>query len=295
MTRSIPTRIVVIDLNGDSYADRMYAADIGGQIWRFDILNDSVPGKLVAGGVIAQLGPEGMNSPSSGDTRRFYAAPDVAMFTDHSQQRRFISISIGSGYRSHPLDNSAADALYSIRDPHVFDTLTQAQYNTYPIIRPDDLVEVQGKKDVVIPKNKGGWKFTLPPTQKVLVEARTFDDSVYFVSFEPEVSSADPCQAGLSVNRVYKMSVVNGNPVFADSSSAADPKTPEEIDNARVVELSQRGIAPVPVFYFPSAANENCTGAECRPEPIACIGVECIDPDFNSRPIRTLWTQDGID
>ncbi|MGB5629139.1 MAG: hypothetical protein WBM57_07215, partial [Woeseiaceae bacterium] len=94
---------------------------------------------------------------------------------------------------------------------------------------------------------------------------------------------------------VYKMNVANGNPVFADSSTATQPNTPEEIDAARVVELSQRGIAPVPVFYFPSAWDENCIGAECRPEPIACIGVECIDPEFNSRPIRTLWTQDGLE
>ncbi len=295
MTRAIPTKIIVIDLNGDSYADRMYAADIGGQIWRFDISNGTTPSNLVAGGVIAQLGPEGMSSPSSSDTRRFYAAPDVAMFTDHAQQRRYLSISIGSGYRAHPLDNSAADVLFSIRDPHVFDALSQAQYNTYPIIRPDDLVEVQGKMDVTIAANQDGWKFTLPYTQKALVEARTFDDSVYFVTFEPEVSSDDPCQAGLSVNRVYKMNVANGNPVFADKSAASQPSTPEEIDAARVVELSQRGIAPVPVFYFPSAWDENCIGAECRPEPIACIGVECIDPDFNSRPIRTLWTQDGLE
>ncbi len=294
MTRSIPTRIVVIDLNGDTFADRMYAADIGGQVWRFDISNSNVPSNLVAGGVIAQLGPEGMSSPTSADTRRFYAAPDVAMFTDKTEQRRYISVNIGSGYRSHPLDNSAADALYSIRDADVFDTLTQAQYNTYSVIKPDDLVEVQGKKDVIVSQSQRGWKFTLPPTQKVLVEARTFDDSIYFVTFEPEVNSTDPCQAGLSVNRVYKMAVANGDPVYADSTSVDEPSTPEEIDAARVIELSQRGIAPVPVFYFPGAWKENCTGNECRPEPIACIGVECIDPEFNGRPIRTLWTQDGI-
>ena len=39
LTRSIPTQIRVIDINGSGLADRMYAADMGGQILRFDISN----------------------------------------------------------------------------------------------------------------------------------------------------------------------------------------------------------------------------------------------------------------
>jgi type IV pilus assembly protein PilY1 len=33
---------------------------------------------------------------------------------------------------------------------------------------------------------------------------------------------------------------------------------------------------------------------ECAP-PIACVGVECFDPGFVNYPVRTLWTQDGIE
>jgi len=299
MTRAIPTRISVVDLNGDGYADRMYAVDVGGQVWRFDIAKGKTPSQLVAGGVIARLGAEGMTSPSSAETRRFYAAPDVAVFTDKVQRRRYVALNIGSGYRAHPLDNSSADSLYSIRDADVFNSLTQEQYNTYSIIKPDDLVDVQGTMGTTISKNNDGWRFTLPPREKVLVEARTFDDSVYFVTFEPQVNSSDPCQAGLSVNRVYRMNLANGDPVFAsesesDSGGVTSDDDPDEIDGARVIELEQRGIAPVPVFFFPSSWDQDCVGTECRPKPIACFGVECIDPDFNNIPVRTLWTQDGI-
>ena len=62
MTRAIPARIRVLDLNGDGFADRMYAADLGGQIWRFDIRNGLTPVNLVAGGVIARFGAEGIVS-----------------------------------------------------------------------------------------------------------------------------------------------------------------------------------------------------------------------------------------
>ena len=53
MNNSIPGRITVIDTNGDGFADRMYAGDMGGRVWRFDIINGSGASTLVTGGVIA--------------------------------------------------------------------------------------------------------------------------------------------------------------------------------------------------------------------------------------------------
>ena len=293
MTRAIPSAIRVIDMNGDGYADRMYASDLGGQIWRFDITNGETPQGLVAGGVIAQLGAEGLKNPTPGDTRRFYTTPDVAMFTDKRQDRRYLAINIGTGYRAHPLDNSAGDRFYSVRDPDVFAPLTQAQYNQYDIVRDDDLINVSGQVETIIPAYGKGWKFVLPPTQKILSTSRTFDDTVYFVSFEPRVSSSDPCQAGLSLNRLYRVNVANGDPVLGYDDPV--PETSGEADDARVTKLEQGGIAPQPVFMFPSPWDPACSGEECAPRPVACVGVECFDPDFPNRPVRTLWTQNGIE
>ncbi len=296
MTRSIPSRISVIDLTGDGYANRMYAADLGGQVWRFDIKNGEQPSDLVTGGVIARLGAEGLSSPGADETRRFYTTPDVAMFTDERLQRRFLSVSLGSGYRAHPLDNSAADRFYSLRDPDVLTPLTQAQYNSYSIITDDDLTDVAGQYNTVIGQNGRGWKLVLPPQQKVLSDARTFNDLVYFVTLQPEIDATDPCRAGLSTNRLYRVSVQNGDPVWADGEPAPTETTdPEVIDGARVVELEQSGIAPAPVFLFPSHWDPDCIGEECKTRPVACVGVECLDPDFDNIPVRTLWTQDGID
>ena len=294
MTRAIPSQVRVIDMSGDGYADRMYAADMGGQIWRFDIKNGEVPTNLVAGGVIAQFGAEGTNSPSAKDTRRFYTTPDISMFKDDRLDRRFLAINIGSGYRAHPLDNSATDRFYSLRDPDVFVPLSQADYDNYPVARDGDLVEVAGQVGTVIPHYGRGWQLTLPGTEKVLSTARTFNDTVYFVTFEPRTNSTDPCQAGLSLNRLYRVDVANGDPVVAFEANATP--SAEEIDEARVSKLEQGGIAPQPVFLFPGPADPNgCQGEECTPRPVACVGVECFDPDYPNRPVRTLWTQDGIE
>lgn len=293
MTRSIPSRVRVLDLSGDGFADRMYASDLGGQIWRFDITSGNNPANLVAGGVIAQLGGEGISSPSLAQTRRFYTTPDVSMFRDLQHDKHYLSISIGSGYRAHPLDERNEDRFYSIRDPDVFLPLSQIQYDQYSVTTDSQLVEVSGKLNVVLNPGDRGWKFTLPAGEKILSDSQTFDNSVFFVSFEPQSSTTDPCQAGLSINRLYRVNVVNGDPVL--DNIVLDPNDPEAIDEARVTELDQGGIAPKPTFLFPSPEDpDSCQGTDCAPDPIGCVGVECFSPNFNNNPVRTFWAQDGI-
>ncbi len=291
MTRAIPTRISVIDISGDGLADRMYAADLGGQIWRFDITNGVAANALVAGGIIARLGAEGAGTVTAANTRRFYNSPDVALFTDPLQNRRFISVSIGSGYRAHPLDNAAEDRFFSIRDPDVFNQLSQTDYDNYDIITDDDLVEVSGQVRVVIDSDDRGWKFTLPGNQKVIAGSVTFDDSIFFVGFSPEVNATETCVPATGRNFLYQVSVVNGDPV----ANNLDTLLPDEANAERVTELAQGGIAPTPAFLFPSATDPDCEGADCVVPPIGCVGVECFNPGFVNNPVRTLWTQDGIE
>jgi type IV pilus assembly protein PilY1 len=291
MDRAIPNRVRVIDLNGDSLADRMYATDLGGQIWRFDVTNGEVADKLIAGGVIAQLGADGVSgTPSAAETRRFYNAPDVSLVTDDMQQRRYVAISVGSGYRAHPFDLTASDRFYSIRDPDVFNQLSQSDYDTYTIIKEGDLVEVSGKTQTVITAKDSGWKFTLPSNEKVLADSLTFDDQIFFVAFTPDTNAAATCASGKGTNFLYRMNVVNGDPVVPN----IDTLNPLFADSERRETLQQGGIAPSPTILFPSP-DDNCTGEDCNQPPLGCVGVECFDPGFDPFPVRTLWTQDGIE
>lgn len=296
MNRAFPNQVRVVDVNGDNFADRMYASDMGGQIWRFDIFGgkqpDGVGGDaLVTGGVVARLGAEGNAGAPVEETRRFYTTPDVSIFDDHSQSRRFLAISIGSGYRAHPLDNSNEDKFYSIRDKDVFNKLSQNDYDTYSIVTDAGLVEVSGTVGTVIGANDRGWKFTLPPNQKVLSTSITFNNEVFFVAFAPDVAAAATCAAGIGRNFLYRVSIKNGDPI--GDLSGVVPGTEDEL---RVTDLAQGGIAPSARFLFPSPDDpDNCVGAECSPPPIACVGVECFDPGFANLPVRTLWTQDGVE
>ena len=111
MDRAIPTQVRVIDLSGDGLADRMYATDWVARFGALTLRTATIPSTLVAGGVIAQLGAEGLGSPSAAETRRFYNAPDVSLVTDDIQQRKYVAVSVGSGYRAHPFDLSASGSL----------------------------------------------------------------------------------------------------------------------------------------------------------------------------------------
>ena len=293
MKRSIPTQIRVVDVSGDGFADRMYAADMGGQLLRFDIFADKQPtgtaeNALVTGGVIAQLGAEGTGAGDA-DTRRFFTAPDVSIFNDTVQNRRFVAISIGSGYRAHPLDNTNSDRFYSVRDEKVFAQMTQDEYNNVLKVVDSELVEIAGTVGTQLGPTDRGWKFTLPANQKVLSSSVTFNNEIFFVAFSPDVAGAADCSAGVGRNFLYRVTVTNGDPI-----TPLDEIVPGEEDDERVEPLSQGGIAPSPQFLFPSPPAD-CTGDECDPEPIYCIGVECADPGFENNPVRTLWTQDGIE
>jgi type IV pilus assembly protein PilY1 len=290
MTRSIPSQIRVIDFSGNGFVDRMYAIDVGGQLFRFDIFGGEVPADAVEGGVIARFGGEGIASPGATDTRRFYSAPDVSIFTDTARNSRFLAIGVGSGYRAHPLDTSANDIYYSLRDSDLFTKLDEDAYDNYDVAVDSDMQEVSGQINTVIGPSDRGWKFTVPAGQMILSASATFDDSVFFLGFEPDLNATADCEVKPGDNFLYRVNVANGDPIADDLATI----TAADSDAARTTELDQNGIASTAVFLFPSGES-GCTGAACSPPPIGCIGTFCFDPGFENNPVRTLWTQDGIE
>jgi type IV pilus assembly protein PilY1 len=229
MDYSIPARIRIVDIDGDGFLDRMYAGDMGGQVWRFDVSNGQSAANLVAGGVIAQLGGAPSASPAPEDVRRFYNAPDVAFI--HTRERNFIHVGIGSGHRGHPLGTTVEDAFYALRDFSI-GALTQTQFDSLTPIVHDDLVPITSANTVVGP-NEVGWRVDLSiggwNGEKVLAEARTFANQVFFSTFQPSTGSLT-CQPQIGTNRTYVMNVYNGAPVMnLDGSTDGDPLTMDDL------------------------------------------------------------------
>jgi len=84
MEYSIPARVVPLDVSGDGFTDRLYVADTGGQVFRFDIdnTNNAVLSSSIKGGRILDIA-----GTTNVDARRFYYPPDVALRSHRRSDR----------------------------------------------------------------------------------------------------------------------------------------------------------------------------------------------------------------
>ena len=132
MTNSMPADPTLVDITGDGVIDTVFAADTRGQIFRFDLNPLSTnSGNFATGGRVAQFG-----GVTAQDNRRFYNSPDVALIKERGAQPYF-TISIGTGYRGHPLNEDTIDRFYVLRDTNVYTKPT-----TYTTVTEADMVDV---------------------------------------------------------------------------------------------------------------------------------------------------------
>ncbi len=287
MDYSIPAGVRVIDIDNDKFADRMYAADMGGQVWRFDILNGQPPSTFVTGGTIASLGAADMMIPDVQNSRRLYSATDVSLI--NKQDNPYIHIGIGSGYRAHPLETIQDDRFYAIRDYNIFGKLSQIQYDSLTPLTEADLVDVTSNLTPVLQPNANGWMIRMEDVgEKILSEARTFDNKIFFPSFTPGAAGGNGCLPGSGLNRLYVVAVDDGSPV-TNLDNSIDPNNLTLTDRSR--DLAQGGIAPETVFLFPPSTDPN----DPLPPPECLIGLENCPIGLTNRPVRTFWTQDGAE
>jgi type IV pilus assembly protein PilY1 len=238
LTHGIPADIRIFDITGDGFADRMYAGDMGGRVWRFDIHNGQTRTDLVTGGVFASLGNAHLGVHPLSSTRRFYNAPDVAFLADGG--KTWLNIGIGSGYRGHPLNLDTQDRFYSLRDHLPFARLTQTQYDAATVITEADvnLIDITSDIEPTIPPGATGWRLDLRRTaggwtgEKALSEARTIESMIQFTTYEPHSDStpnSNACSPAPGTNRLYSISAFTGAPAF-ELESSVDPDADDDGD-----------------------------------------------------------------
>jgi len=278
MDYSIPAPVKPLDLNGDGVAERFYVGDMGGQLWRFDIVNGQTSAStLVEGGVLASLG--GADKPTIANLRRFYRAPDVAPIIQNG--KLLLTINIGSGYRGHPLDTNTREAFFSIRDFDVFGVIDRGAY--LPPVSVDDLVDITNDADPDLPFASAGWQLRLVrgPGEKVLGESLTFNNTTYFTSFTPRETTSE-CTGGAGISFLYAISVFDGRAVTNFDSPVGEPLT--VADRARTLNTD------IPVM--------DASRFQMESGPTICAGTECLTEGEMERlrlrrsPLkRTYWFQ----
>ncbi len=224
MNNSIPSDVTVVDINGDTFGDRMYVGDMGGRIWRFDIWHGQEPDLLVSGGVLATLGVGHLNpaTPTAPavrqESRRFYNAADVSLMTPRGAAP-FFNIAIGSGYRGHPLETDTRDRFYSIRDYRPFERRLDESYTSaagWTPITDGSLVDVTTAVNAVVADGSNGWKIELNLDgwrgEKVLAESVTVGGVIFFPTFTPVgANPSNPCLAA-TLNRTWAVYLDSARP-----------------------------------------------------------------------------------
>lgn len=258
---AIPNEVTAFDIDGDSYIDHFYASDTKAQVFRFDIdySTDSI-----SGGRVASL----QDAATASSNRRFYNKPDISLI--RLQDESFISVSIGSGYRAHPLDESVTDHFYMVKDSGVLKGVFDMDAGLSDLVDVTNLIgdtDSNGVSDAAelihsesSPKN--GWFIRFPRSgEKVIANSVTFSNAVIFTTYTPPNSSATVCDAVAGESRIYAMKIVDGNP-YVDTNYDG-----QLTDLDRTQTLTTAGIAPEPQVLL--------EGTDDGVTPRLCVGNQC--------------------
>ncbi|MEX2475648.1 PilC/PilY family type IV pilus protein [Marinobacter sp.] len=291
---SIPASPKVLDINGDGLADQMYVGDMGGQIFRFDMGDSSQSNSLVVtGGRIADMSVthSDLTETSEERARRFYHTPDL--FGIKIGGKRYLGLSIGSGYQAHPLNTTIKDRLYMLKIESVSsapinpedETETEVLYET---LTEDDLFDAT---DNVIQEGtdaertaaandlagKHGWFIRLTNAgEKVLSESTTANNEIYLTTYEPKASD-NPCLPPTGTSRLYHLSAFDGRAVQNyDDVGGDDALTKDD----RSVQLTTAGLPPTPQRM------------RVEDTDVICIGTECKTLETIKGVVETYWYED---
>lgn len=260
MDWSIPSSISVVDHDGDRAVDFLYAADLGGQVFRVDLDNTTAnAGGLVQRVVtVAQLGISDAGN-NIGDHRRFFASPVIALDADGNYR-----VAVGSGYRAHPLDEQTQDRFHVFVDAGATDAINGGFYTTSTVVTPSELLDVTSDEDPdqTALNGKSGWYIDLEQGEKVLSSAAVVDGKVFFTSYVPDTASGSNCSSVSGSSRLYAVDLAAGRPVVDFDNDGT-------VGETRHTETDVPGLPPQPhvLVYEPEGGGSGPGGPLSGEDP----------------------------
>ena len=295
MKSAIVGDVVPVDDNSDGFVDLLYVADLGGRIFRIDFDNSATTANSYAtGGMIADLG----KNNSQKEHVRFYNTLDVV----YSKAFGYVEgtgvdasivtgkprymLSIGSGYRAHPLENSASDNFYVVFDYNTAGPAKDASNNpVYTAVTKSDLQEykfsVTDKLSIKpTTKSNNGLYIELKGAsigEKVLSSSLTLNNVIYYTSFRPSTGTlSSSCTSDTGQSRLYQISLNTDT---------------DGLSEATVDELTIPGIPPKPVLIIPKNDDPD-SGDDTHKDPKLLISTQIIDTGESKFPLKkTYWRE----
>lgn len=173
----------VVDVDGDGVADYVYAGDINGNLWRFDLTQ--ITSNPLSGDVTSQVSSYKLYSGSP--SQPIIYAPDVRKHPTHSGY--MVYFGTGRAFTSSDITDPTVQAIYGLRDAGgpidpgtislVTQTMTQHTHAmTGRAIRTATATGVNYNL-------KHGWKMNLPPGERLLGNIQVRGGRVQFTVTNP--------------------------------------------------------------------------------------------------------------
>jgi type IV pilus assembly protein PilY1 len=222
MTHSI-VDLSGVDHDGDGIVSRIYAGDLGGNIFAFkdDVVMSFCGGSVSESVADGTWTAQKLFSASAVDgvQRKIFYAPDVTGETNGEY------IFFGTGDRTDPNETGVVNRFYAVKnDWSVAGPLDETDL----VDVTDDLIQLGTEAEKLATKtnleNGNGWFIRLEnPGEKVVASPRVYGGVVYFTTYTPDSSApgADPCAASTvrGVGRLYALNYKTGASVSEFSSA----------------------------------------------------------------------------
>jgi type IV pilus assembly protein PilY1 len=225
-----PPSAVDTDFNG--YLDKVYGADLSGQMWVFDISSANTAdwtGKRLFRPAGAPSGKEPV-----------YYQPAVSL-----DNHRTPWVFFGSGDRENPTDTNSRNKFYAVKDDGM---------GAYPR-NENNLRDVTTFVDQTFTTPQEplkGWYIQLARSEKVLAKAAVFSNLLYFTTYT--YPTADECKRTGEAS-LYVVEYLSGGGAFAvddysdlqGKPSARSEKIGEGIPSAPVISVTLKGKASITI------------------------------------------------
>lgn len=265
MVFDIPADMSVLDHDLDGLVDRVYAADMGGNIWRLDI-DDANPANWEVH-KLAALGGAG------GNARKFMYAPSV-VYGSAGGSQPYDAVLIGSGDREHPFETTITNRFYMIKDPNLGKSVVDTVANPFVTTVQADLYDVTDNlvQDGTVDQKKAasdalgaakGWYLTLKTGEKVVGNAVTLGGTTFFGTNQPSAAVAGSC-TNLGKALLYAISFLDASATLEQDGEAGKTK------GDRTENIVGGGLPPPPVGVV--------TIIDGRPVGVVCSGTKCKSP-----------------
>lgn len=304
MVHSFPSRVTLLDSDGDGFQDRIYIGDTGGQVWRVDLGADINPSATAPEGstIVGRLAAISTQGTPA-DERRFFEPPSVVQVVDtlyaDAANNEYDYVLIGTGNRSNPLNAVTQDRFYAFRD-YTINRMTDSNADNIADDYPrsggtpinhttgGDLVDVTSS---VLDESSStvdasfGWFYDFYTAngntagEKVLSAPLTLAGTVLFTTYSPDASNnVDACAANIGGGFAYNFDILSTKATLDWNTTGLD----------EVADRKQALGGGIPSDVVPIFTKEGIVGIVGVEGGATQLGTLAGLPRF-----RTYWYEEG--